>query len=1183
MINPNIHFMIERYTKSKIKLLSFVLLLQFISLDALIALDLNGQNIKSVREVFVSIQLEEAALMEVFNYLESISGYRFSYENSDIENKLEKLDLIHENISVADILVILSREYGLAFRQYNNNILVDRAKTVFKKPSIEVVIADIEVSGKITDEEGLGLPGASVIIKGTTVGTVTDADGNYKLVVPEGAVLKISYIGYASQEVAVSGRSVINAQLVLDIEQLDEIIVVGYGEKTTETLSGSVYTIDSKQFESRPQTNALQSLQGAIPGLVITRSGGGRVGREQNNVLIRGITSRSAPGVLVVIDGIVQAEQDADALYQLNPQDIESVTVLKDAQAAIYGARAAGGVILVTTKKGSGGKPTFKYSGNLSINRLADRHPTFANLEDFARFNDAAFEAAGSPFRPYQYLIPQFDDGTIRVGDGQTIAGPFSDVPLMSTNYVDWLDELYGGSRYMQTHNLSVSGSSERSNYFVSAGIIDQPGSLRERWGNNSNQRYFARMKYAFDVRDNLTLSTNISFERQKIIEPSGYGFGQQLANGVWSNHLPLTPGGNPLNYGGFQSPIAHLRDGGDGEEISYRQNVQFGAEFRPLEGLKIKGDFSVNVDNGSLLGITKIVTQYNLDDTPSFNNPFRSVARNSFDRDVHRVANLYATYDFSVLRDLEVSVTAGAAHEEWDRESGITTGFDLVSELLPNTGFADAETIQDFYFGTHWAVSSLFGRMSYVYKGKYILEGNYRRDATSRFAPDFRVGNFYGGSAAWNISEEAFMSGLSGIFDLLKLRVSIGELGNQVQVNNDSDPGLNFRFKSFLNIFTPTQGFAFGNPDNPAIAQLAAFDGRDLAAPERKWETTTVKNIGLNFEILDSRLTGQVDYFIKTTRDVLVSLDFPDVLGANPPLTNGGKIETRGWELALSWQDKIGDDFSYSVSVAVSDDWNEILSLEDARIVGRGRNPFNEGYSAESWFGPVFDGFIQDQQELDEYLERFGGGGALPSNLASIGIGAAKFKDLDGDGVFEPDVLYNPGDPGSGDMALIGDTRLRMPYSVNMSARWKNFDIGLFLQGVGRQPLPNPVRPPGSSWWENPYQHFIGQTWTETNRGALHPRHITDNAVFGYNYGASDAPYYWVKAHYLRLKNLQVGYTLPTEVLSKAGIGNVRVYFSGNDLLEFTPIRGDFDPESYTRNTTPIFRSYSLGIDLTF
>ena len=1135
----------------------------------------------SVKETFVTIHFDRDHLRAVFKKIESKTVFRFSYNYGDLDKGFQFTGH-YRNASVYEILLDLSKAANLGFENVNGNIGVQPMKRV-KKPVVTEVTLEREISGRVTDENGEGLPGVNVLVEGTFTGTVTDLEGNYLLRIPDDATALIfSYVGYVTEEVEIVGRSVVDVAMVPDIATLSEVVVVGYGTKTKEALSGSTFSVGKEIFESRAQTNALQSLQGAIPGLVITRSGGGRVGREGNNVRIRGVTSRSAPGVLVVIDGIVQAEQDADALYQLNPQDIESVTVLKDAQAAIYGARAAGGVIIVTTKKGSGGKPTFKYSGNLSINRLSDEHPRFADLEGFARFNDAAFEAAGSSFRPYQYLIPQFDDGTIRVGDGQTIPGPFSDVPLISTNYVDWLDELYGGNRYMQTHNLSVSGSSERSNYFVSAGIIDQPGSLRDRWGNNSNERYFARMKYAFDVRDNLTLSTNIAFERQKIIEPSGYAFGQQLANGVWSNQLPLTPEGNPLSYGGFQSPIAHLRDAGDGEDISYRQNVQFGAEFRPIEGLRIKGDFSVNVDNGSLLGITKIVTQYNLDDTPSFNNPFRSVARNSFDRDVHRVANLYATYDFNILQDLEVSVTGGAAHEEWDRESGVTTGFDLVSELLPNTGFADAETIQDFYFGTHWAVSSLFGRMSYIYKGKYILEGNYRRDASSRFASDFRVGNFYGGSAAWNISEEAFMSGLSGIFDLLKLRVSIGELGNQVQVNNDSDPGLNFRFKSFLNIFTPTQGFAFGNPDDPTIAQLAVFDGRDLAAPERKWETTTVKNIGLNFEILDSRLTGQFDYFIKTTRDVLVSLDFPDVLGANPPLTNGGKVETKGWELALSWQDKIGDDFSYSVAVALSDDRNEILSLEDARIVGRGRNPFNEGYSAESWFGPVFDGFIQNQQELDEYLEQFSGGGALP-NLTSFGIGAAKFKDLDGDGVFEPDVLYNPGDPESGDMALIGDTRLRMPYSVNMTARWKNFDVVLFLQGVGRQSVPNPVRPPGSSWWENPYQHFIGHTWTETNTGALHPRHITDNAVFGYNYGASNAPYYWVEAHYLRLKNLQVGYSLPAEILSKAGLGNVRVYFSGNDLLEFTPIRGDFDPESYTRNTTPIFRSYSFGIDLTF
>ncbi len=1149
--------------------------LQCLFMSILFAHNGIAQKAKTLDEIDVMIGFEGTHLFEVFAKLESKTEFKFSYFETDLPDR--EISLNYESRSMRATLFAIASQAGIKFKRINNIITVDTVPEEMKKSERKkLVVEERPVSGKVTSNEGEPLPGVNVLVKGTVIGTITDLNGDFSIDVPDNVTtLVFSYVGFLTEEVIIDERSVINVTLMPDIETLSEIVVVGYGTQNEKKVTGSVYKVDSKQFESRPQTNLLQSLQGAIPGLVITRSGGGRVGREGNEVLIRGVTSRSTPGVLVVIDGIVQAEQNADALYQINPQDVESITVLKDAQAAIYGARAAGGVIIVTTKSGKSLKPTFKYSGNLSVNRLSDSHPKFANLEDFARFNDAAFEAAQSSFRPYQYLIPQFDDGTIRINDNQIIQGPFSDVPFISTNYVDWIDELYGGSRYMQTHNFSVSGNTEKSNYFISAGFIDQPGSLRNKYGKNSNKRYFARAKYAMDVRDNLTLSTNISVERQEIEEPTAYRFGQQLANGVWSNHLPLTPGGNPLNYGGFQSPIAFTRDGGDLTDINYRQNIQFGAEFRPIEGLKLNGDFSINVDNGTRLGMQRIVQQFNLDDTPGVLNPNRSSAFNSYDRDIHRVANLYGSYDYLLHQDHNFSVTIGLAHEEYDRETGGSTSFDLVSELLPAVGFGDPETVTAGYFGTHWAINSLFARASYSFKEKYIVEANYRRDASSRFAEDFRVGNFVGGSFAWNISDEAFMESLSGIFDNLKLRVSVGELGNQVAVPDD-DPLRNFRFKSFINI---NNGYLFGNPDGPVVGQQATFESRELASPERQWETTLVKNIGINFSLLDARLSGSFDYFNKTTRDVLLGLDFPDILGATPPLTNGGEIKTKGWEAALSWQDEIGSNFSYSVSFVMSDDVNEVTNLEDARTVTQGLNDFREGYSANSWFGPQFDGFINNQQELDQYTQLQG----IPGNLASIGIGAARFKDLDGDGIFEPGVLYEPGNPESGDMVLIGNSRLRLPYSLNLTAKWKNFDIGLFLQGVGKLNLPNPVRPPGWAWWENPYQHFIGQTWTPDNTNALHPLHITDGGIFFHNYQASTAPYYWVKATYLRVKNFQLGYTIPQVILDRVNISSLRVYFSGNDLYEFTDIRGDFDPESYERNTNPIFRSYSFGLDLTF
>ena len=1154
-----------------LKICVYGVFLQCLFMSILFAHSGVAQKVKTLDDVDIMIGFEKTRLFEVFEELESKTAFKFSYFETDLPDK--KINLNYASRSMRETLFAIARQAGVKFKRINNIITVDVVPWQMRPSKQQkLVVEERPVSGRVISNDGEPLPGVNVLIKGQTIGTITDTNGDYKIDVPEEATtLVFSYVGYLTEEVVIGERTVIDVTLMPDIETLSEIVVVGYGEQSQKTVAGAVFKLDSEQFESRPQTNVLQSLQGAVPGLVITRSGGGRVGREGNAVQIRGVTSRSNPGVLVVIDGIVQPEQTADALYQINPQDIESITVLKDAQAAIYGARAAGGVILVTTKQGKSNKPTLKYSGNLSINRLSKDHPRYANIEDFARFNDAAFEAASSGFRPYQYLIPQFDDGSIRVNDGQIIPGPFSDVPFISTNYVDWIDELYGGDRYMQTHNLSVSGNTERSNYFVSVGIIDQPGTLRPRYGKNENTRHFARVKYSFDVLDNLTLTTNLSAEKQKIEEPTHYETAQLQANVVWSNHLPLTPGGNVLNIGGFSNPIAFSRDGGDLTDTFYRQNAQFSAEYRPVKGLKLNADYGVNVDNEDRLWITKTVQQFNLDDTPGSVVLRPNGSGTSYVREVHRVANLYGNYSFSVLENHNFSATVGLAHEELDRQEGGASRQFLVSEALPNLNFGDPENQSSFFNGTHWAINSLFSRFSYNFNEKYILEANYRRDASSRFADGFRVGNFVGASAAWLITEEPFMDGLSGIFNLLKLRVSIGELGNQV--NDPDDDALNFRFKTFLAIGGE---YPFGPPDNPVRTQSARFESQELAAPERKWETTTVKNIGLDFGILDSRLTGSFDYFIKTTNDVLINLDFPDILGAAAPLTNGGTIETKGWELALNWNDKIGNDFQYSVRLALSDDRNEVVDLEDSRVIVNGLNEFAEGYSANTLFGLAYDGIIENQTELDAYQQL---SGEIPGN---IGIGSARFRDMDGDGILEPGSLYQPGNPESGDLVEVGDTRLRLPYSLNLTAHYKGFDFALFLQGVGRWNFINPVRPPGSSWWENPYQHFIGQTWTPENTNALHPLHTTDGGVFGYNYQSSDAPYFWTNNRYLRVKNLQFGYTLPRAVLESINLQQVRIYFSGNDLFEFTNIRGDFDPETYDRDRTPIFRSYSLGLDIT-
>jgi TonB-linked SusC/RagA family outer membrane protein len=1128
------------------------------------------ENVFSQTEYLVVDTDKEVSLKTLFKTIKEQTDYRFIYR-ADLAKGLPSITLTKGRVKLSEILNAYLPTTDFTYTFLKGKTIVLRPREEPREVGLTESVTDqARVSGTISDASGMPLPGASIVEKGTTNGTQSDFDGNFELSVADGnATLVISYVGFVTQEIALAGRTDLNISLKENAAELDEVVVVGYGQQSTKSVTGSVFKVGQEQFESRPQTTAIQALQGAVPGLLVTRTGGGRAGREGNQLQIRGETSgpRSQAGVLIVIDGIVQPEQNASALQQINPYDIESITVLRDAQAAIYGARAAGGVILVTTKKGRSEKPVFKYSGNFSINKIG-RHNKAANPSDFYQFNDAAFVAAESGFRPYQELAENFANGTYVVNDGQIVPGPFSDVPFVSTNYIDWVDELYGGSRLMQTHNFSVSGTSKRSNYYVSVGIVDQEGQLRPEYGNNNNLRQFARTKLSFDATDKLKLSTNFYGERQVIEEPNSYESGQELANGVWSNQLPFTPEGNYLNYGGFQSPVAYTKGAGDLEDEFYRANLQFGAVYTPVENLAINGDFSINVNNENRTFLQKIVGQYNLDDTFSFFAPNRTRAGNSNRKSVHRVANLFANYVLNLDKTHNFNLTVGASHEEFDVDDFSASRFDLVSDALPALGLGDPEEQATGYSGTHWSLNSQFGRFKYDHKGKYIFESNVRRDVSSRFAEEFRDEVFVGSALAWIASNESFLQSAE-FLDLLKFRVSYGELGNQVNTDDSRD---NFRFKTFVDI---SGIYPFGPASNPSQVLSARISGGQLAAPDRKWETTRIKNIGLDFGLF-SNLSGSFNYFEKKTSDILVSLEYPEVLGVSPPLTNGGSLKTTGWDLALNWNDTIGNGFNYGITFVISNDTNEVLNLEDSRVATNGINDYTEGYSTNTFFALAFDGVIQTEAELEAYRQL---SGAVPGN---IGLGSVRYKDMDGDGVLEPGTLYMPGNEESGDMIPVGFSRIQYPYSFTFNADYKGFDFSMFWQGVGKWNVVRPDTPPGSAWWQNPKEHFIGNTWTPENTDAIYPIHTSDN-LHGYNYQNSNAPYRWTDNKYLRLKNLQFGYQLPEKLTAFVGVSNARVYFSGNDLFEFTNIDGDFDPETYSTDNTPIFRSYSFGIDLTF
>ncbi|MCG8308075.1 MAG: TonB-dependent receptor [Cytophagales bacterium] len=1145
--------------------------LQTLFLGMVMATNLEAQAIKSVREVAISGDFENASIRECFKAIENSTEYTFNYNINDINNTV-RIDFKSEGRSVSDLLLEISKKGRLKFRQVNNTINVrQKLESDQERSSIEIIIQGRVITGKVTSsEDNSGLPGVNVIVQGTTTGSVTDIEGNYSVAVPDdNSVLVFSSVGYITEEISVGAQSVIDLAMVPDIKALNEIVVIGYGTKTKGTLTGSTFSVGEEVFESRPQTEVVNQLQGEIPGLLVLR-GDGRVGREENNIQIRGITSRSDPGVLIIIDGIPQREANANALNKLNPRDIQDITVLKDAQAAIYGARAAGGVILVTTKKGTSNRPRISYDGNFSWN-VPGLRPEITDVREHMIMASEAFENDGNFNHFFVDQTAAVTDPDFDINEGKVMPGPFGDTPTMWLGHNDWMETMWG-TALMQNHNLSVSGNSKKSNYFVSFGILDQQSMLQ--YGENKNLRYFARFKYDFDLIDELlNVGTNISLESQEIKEPENYDRVTGAIASAWTSMPLSTPEGRYYNFGGFTPPHAWAEAGGDRISQFYNTRAQFNATLTPMDGLSVVGRFSAAVDLRDDSALRKIIQFYNWDENPSIRSSDRTGAGSEYWRDTHMVADMFATYNRTFGGKHNTEFTIGASHEEIDNRY-FSAGRDfLVSDQLRVLSLGDPEFQFTGESKSQYAISSFFARASYNFDSKYLIEASYRRDGSSRFAKDFRWGDFYGISGGWVLSNESFLAN-SSFLSNLKIRASFGQLGNQNNVG---------RFDHFSRINVPSRWgdgnlkgeLPFGDPVSPSRTQ-AANEASPLASENRTWETVNIYNLGIDFAILDSRLSGAVDFFIKNTEDILISQEFPSVLGIAPPTVNGGTIQTKGMEISLTWEDNIGE-FNYFVRGLYSDDRNEVTSLEDAILPSFGFNEYVEGYSTGSYFGYEYGGLITDQSVLDEYKTIQG----VPGNLR---LGDVMWVDKDGDGVLEGGTLYKEGDPESGDLVMLDNNRIRHQFSVTLGANWKGFDFSAMFTGVGRWKVENNDSPLGGNWWEQPWKYEYERTWHEDRPNATWPKMTSNGGIDGWNWTTSAAPFKLWNNAYVRLKNIQIGYTLPREVTDKIKMQNLRIYVSGSNLWEIHNLPKGQDPERpFAFDYSPFPRLLSTGLNITF
>jgi len=1009
----------------------------------------------------------------------------------------------------------------------------------------------IRITGKVTDTNGEPIIGANVSTKGTTLGTITDINGSFLLDVPSETVISISYIGYLTQEVKVKQQTSLNIVLKEDTQALEEVVVVGYGTVKRANLGGAVATADAKAFEARPVQNAVTALQGEVPGLTITRSGGGAPGAE-TTMKIRDVSSINGGTPLVLIDG---AEGDINLI---NPSDIENVSVLKDGTAAIYGARASDGVVLITTKSGKRNqKTTVSFDAYYSVKTPALLKKTASLLQHA----EMALEITDGSF-PIEYTKEDLE--LIRQNSDQILTGVewgrWGNIYPKFFKNQDWNDIVIGNGN-MQNYNVNISGGGERYSYLVSLGHQREEG--LPKFGKDLNKRYFVRAKSSIEIFKNLTYDLNLAYEASNRDYSSGLTEGQNIWELIYKTRswAPLrNPAGNFYTFEGFDNPAQVLEEGGMASKTTGNVTVNNQLRWNVIDGLDLVGqavirkyDFDENVTN-------KIVYSRNWEDVNHRTARTPNNAERRYSKTLSKNFTLYADYkkNFNDLHDLSVMVGTSHESQNYDKFTAKRINFDQQENMSLQLGGSENQSA--WSEGNAWTINSFFSRVNYTFKNRYIIEGTLRADGSSRFDPDHRWGYFPGVNAAWRLGEEGFMKNLN-LFDDLKVRASYGEMGNQ------SGIGL---YDYIQLISLSSDYYPFGGGTKGQMAKSG-----NIVSTSRTWETIQTTNIGLDFATLKNRLYGSFDYFWKENKNMLIPKTYPSMLGADAPSTNSGHLSIRGWEVALGWRDQIND-FSYSVRFNLSDARNQVVERVGSNLIKLGLNETPTDYPLNSFFGYEFDGIIQNEQELKDYIARFPNGG-IPGDLS---VGDAKYKDLDGDGKLS---VLGDGKEGSGDVKYLGDKNPRYNFGMNLSAAYKGFDFSAFIQGVGRRTmfLEDVANKPMAEAWFQSAAYWYGKTWTAERTDAQYPA-ITSTSKRGYNYYYSTNTKHNVG--YARLKNLQLGYTIPSSVTAKIGLQKLRVYFSGEDLFEIHNTPGGWDPEEDGKITSyPFARNYSFGVNVVF
>ena len=1047
----------------------------------------------------------------------------------------------------------------------------------------QIVAQQQQVRGKVVDNSGEPLIGVTIQVVGQPGGTVTDLDGHYSIKASKGAQLKFSFIGYTEKMLKVSGNT-INVTMEEDNQALQEVVVVGYGTQKKATLTGAVSMVEGDEvLKGRAASNVGTALQGAIPGLTITRNSS----RPTDNakISIRGGISANSSSPLILIDGVDAYEWE---LNQLNPNDIESISVLKDAAASIYGARAAGGVILVTTKRGKEGKTTVSYNGSVTANFVGKDYPAatgseWARMMLMADQNDTNHPAGASSLWTLQGWNVDFYK---RVMNNEAFDWNGTNVLRIDPLNANQADLVYG-TTWGTSHNISLQSGNENLKTITSIGYSNDRSLIKVTY--DGQKKYNFRNNIDYQLGKYIKIETGVSYDN-KVTDVPTYGIGYGLQD-MWIFPLYTESGKYYYSNFGGNNVVAHLDQGGRTKTNGYmfrlsgKTTVDLSFIAPALKGLTVsaKGSIRQYLENKKAQSHKiQMYSYYDVENGPQTNNGATTGSKaNKESLEESNMRALYQAYEFFLNYNRTFgnhNVTAMLGNTNELRDNYSTKMYRSSNNTVNLDDLNVYDTTTDKISGSSsykWAYVSYIGRLNYDYAGKYLLEGTWRRDGSSRLVKKQRWQDFFGASAGWRISEEAFLKDVDWLSNL-KLRGSWGQSGNVANIGN---------YEAYPQIGTGTT--IIGGEKVPTSWISGITDDT------RTWETVESTNIGLDFGFFNNRLNGSFDYFWRKNNGMLINITYPQVYGGTAPSTNSGTYKTHGWEFSINWNDHIGKDWSYQVGVSVSDARTEVTSYKGKTAINWGVNSIVEGKPLNALYVFKSDGLFQTQEEVDAYYAKMTGkvSGSLMGNVKQGTVneltpGCVRRVDLNGDKDITKDDLY-----------YYGDTDPHFNFGINLGLSYKNFDLSAFFQGVGQQYNVRNGQMGCAFWsgWTNTNGYFIDHTWYAGDSEGYHAANL--NARFpvmsrngnrnSWNYkNYNDVNV--INSWYARCKTLQLGYTLPKSLLAKTPLSNVRVWVSGENLFDISNVKDGFDPESAAKMGTfdgvDIFASsVSLGVDVTF